>query len=72
MERKLIMTFKDAGEKRFNLIVNNVKETVTLDEVNAIMDLAISSGVFESQNGALVSKLEAVVVDTTETPYTLA
>jgi len=72
MERKLVMTFKDAGEKRFNLIVNNIKEVVTLDEVNAIMDLAISSGVFQSKNGALVSKIEAVVVDTTETPYILA
>ncbi|MEG2918209.1 MAG: DUF2922 domain-containing protein [Clostridium sp.] len=72
MERKLVMSFKDEGEKRFNLIVNNVKDGVTLAEVNAIMDFAISSGVFQSKNGALVSKLEAGVIDTTETPYILA
>ncbi|MEG1285296.1 MAG: DUF2922 domain-containing protein [Romboutsia sp.] len=72
MERKLVLTFKDSSDARFNLIITKVKEQVTLEQVNAIMDLAISSQVFQSKHGALVSKLEAVVIDTTETPYILA
>ncbi|MEG2290692.1 MAG: DUF2922 domain-containing protein [Clostridium sp.] len=72
MERKLVLTFKDSTEARFNLIVTKVKDNVTLAQVNAIMDLAISSQVFQSKKGQLVSKLEAVVIDTTETPYILA
>lgn len=69
MERKLVMSFKDAKDARFNLIVNNVKEDVTAEEINAIMDAALTTGAIVSKNGALVSKLEAVIVDTTETEY---
>lgn len=69
MERKLVMTFKDKKDNKFNLIVNSVKEGITIDEVNAIMDEVVTKGALQSKNGALVAKLYAVVVNTNETNY---
>ncbi len=72
MEKKLVMTFIDAKENNYNLTVNSVKEGVTVIEINAIMDNIISTGVFQSKDGALISKESAVIVDTTTTEYPLA
>lgn len=69
MERKLVMTFKDVKDSKFNLIVNSVKEDVTEEEIKAIMDAALTTGAILSKNGKLVEKLYAVVVDTTETEF---
>lgn len=69
MERKLVMTFKDIQDKKFNLIVNSVKDEVTAEEIQAIMDAVVETGAIESKNGTLVEKLYAVIVDTTETKY---
>ncbi len=69
MERKLVMTFKDQKDSKFNLIVNSVKEGITIDEVNAIMDEVVTNGALQSKNGALAAKLYAVVVNTNETTY---
>lgn len=69
MERKLVMSFKDVMGSKFNLIVNSVKEDVTEEEIGAIMDAALTTGAIISKNGALVEKLSAVIVDTTETEF---
>lgn len=69
MERKLVMTFKDIQDKKFNLIVNSVKDEVTEAEIQAIMDAVVETGAIISKNGALTEKLNAVIVETTETEY---
>lgn len=69
MERKLVMSFKDEAGSKFNLIVNSVKDEVSAEEIQAIMDSVLSTGAIVSKNGALVEKLSATVVDTTETEY---
>lgn len=69
MERKLVMSFKDITDSNFNLTVNSVKADVTQAEITAIMDAVLSTGAVESKNGALVSKVAAVIVDTTETEF---
>ncbi len=69
MERKLVMTFNDVQGSKFNLIINSVKDEVTEEEIQAIMDSVLSTGAIVSKNGALVEKLYATVVDTTETKY---
>lgn len=69
MERKLVMSFKDVMGSKFNLIVSSVKEDVTEEEIGAIMDAALTTGAIVSKNGALVEKLSAVIVDTTETEF---
>ncbi|WP_040191412.1 DUF2922 domain-containing protein [Clostridium culturomicium] len=69
MERKLVMSFKDIAGAKFNLIVNSVKDEVTAEEINGIMDAVLETGAIVSKNGALIEKLTAVIVDTTETDF---
>ena len=69
MERKLVMSFKDIAGAKFNLIVNSVKDEVTAEEINGIMDAVLETGAIVSKNRALIEKLTAVIVDTTETDF---
>lgn len=69
MERKLVMSFKDIAGAKFNLIVNSGKDEVTAEEINGIMDAVLETGAIVSKNGALIEKLTAVIVDTTETDF---
>lgn len=69
MERKLVMSFKDETGAKFNLIVNSIKDEVTAEEITAIMDAVLTTGAIVNKSGALVSKVSAVIVDTTETEY---
>ena len=69
MERKLVMSFKDQVGSKFNLIVNSVKDEVTEVEIEVIMDSVLTTGAVISKNGALIEKLGAVIVETTETEY---
>lgn len=63
------MTFKDMENKKFNFIVNSIKDGVTGKEIQAIMDAVLETGAIQSKNGALIEKLYVVIVDTTETEY---
>jgi hypothetical protein len=38
MGKKLVMTFKDETENKFNLTVNSVKDNISPTEINNIMD----------------------------------
>ncbi|HBA05348.1 MULTISPECIES: DUF2922 domain-containing protein [unclassified Clostridium] len=69
MEKKLVMTFKDETENKFNLTVNSVKDSISPTEINNIMDYIISTEIFKSKNGKLVSKTSAVTVDTSATEH---
>ncbi len=71
MEKKLVMTFKDETENKFNLTVNSVKDSISPTEINNIMDYVISTGIFKSKNGKLVSKTSAITVDTNTTEHPL-
>ncbi|WP_346890965.1 DUF2922 domain-containing protein [Clostridium sp. UBA3887] len=63
------MTFKDETENKFNLTVNSVKDSISPTEINNIMDYIISTEIFKSKNGKLVSKTSAVTVDTSATEH---
>lgn len=71
MEKKLVMTFKDETENKFNLTVNSVKDSISPTEINNIMDYIISTEIFKSKNGKLVSKTSAITVDTSTTEHPL-
>ena len=71
MEKKLVMTFKDEKEGKYTLTVNSVKDGISLTEINNIMDYIISTGIFKSKNGKLVSKVSAVTVDTNTTEHAI-
>lgn len=63
------MTFKDETENKFNLTVNSVKDSISPTEINNIMDYIISTEIFKSKNGKLVSKTSAITVDTNTTEH---
>lgn len=71
MEKKLVMTFKDEKEGKYTLTVNSVKDGISLIEINNIMDYIISTGIFKSKNGKLVSKTSAITVDTSTTDHAI-
>lgn len=71
MEKKLVMTFEDETKGKYNVIVNSIKDTLSPVEINNVMDYILSTGIFKSKNGKLISKLSAVTVDTSTTEYTI-
>lgn len=71
MEKKLVMTFEDETKGKYNVIVNSIKDTISSVEINNIMDYILSTRIFKSKNGKLVSKFSATTVDTSTTEYTI-
>lgn len=69
MEKKLVMIFKDTADMKHNITVNNIRDGITVDEIKAVMDAILSTGVFKAKGGSLVSKHSAEIVDTTTTVY---
>ena len=66
MENKdlsLIMTFKNEDGKESTVTLKQVKEGITSAEIEAAMDVIISTDIFSSTGGNLVSKVKAQVVD---------
>jgi len=68
IERTLVMEFKDAFGKKHSLSVKDVKEDLNEAEISALMDEILSSGLIQTENGALVEKVSANVItkETTE------
>ena len=75
MENKdlsLIMTFKNEDGKESTVTLKQVKETITSAEIEAAMDVIISTDIFSSTGGNLVSKIKAQVVDKAIEEYKFA
>lgn len=71
MEYTLTMTFiTDTGEKS-NLSISGVKSDITNAEVVDLMDSIISTDVFESKKGSLVSKSAAQVTERQTVKFTV-
>lgn len=72
MEYILNMVFiTDSGVKS-SLSISGVKETITQDQVNTLMDTIISKNIFLPTAGALVSKNDAQLTERKITKYELA
>jgi Protein of unknown function (DUF2922) len=69
MAKDLVMTFSDGLGEKSNIILKNVKELITPEEVSEVMDTIVTSNVFEAKNGSLVKKEYATLVETTKTRY---
>lgn len=59
MEYILTLTFLTETGKKSSLTITGVKEAVTSEEANALMDNIITNDIFNTKNGAFVSKVEA-------------
>ena len=63
MEYILTLTFMTEGGKKNSLTISNVKEAITSDEANALMDNIITNDIFNTSSGAYVSKVEAKLTE---------
>lgn len=71
MELTLTMTFLTETGEKTNMSISDVKDGITKEEVQALMDSLIESNIFENKKGALVSKYSAQVTERNVTKFTL-
>lgn len=63
MEYILSLTFMTEGGKKNSLTISGVKEDVSSEQANALMDTIIANDIFEVSGGAYVSKVEATLTE---------
>ena len=68
MDPYLVMTFENESEGRVNLTVREADPAITGEMVSQVMDTVLNENIFTSAGGDLVEKLEAKLVQVTETP----
>lgn len=59
MEFSLTMTFLNSAGDKVSLTISDVKETLTQNDVTALMDAIIANDIFISKGNGLVSKYGA-------------
>lgn len=72
MEYILTLTFNTEAGKKASLTITDVKETITSDEANALMDTIISNDIFNTKSGGFVSKVEAKLTERKITTFEAA
>ncbi|MDU2123195.1 MAG: DUF2922 domain-containing protein [Clostridium celatum] len=71
MEYTLTMTFLTETGEKTNMSISDVKDGITNDEVQALMDSLIENNIFQNKKGALVSKHSAQVTERSVTKFTV-
>lgn len=64
--KKLSMKFLTASDEITTLTIGEVKEDITDEQVNELMDEVIAQDVFYSKGGSLLKKKGAKIIDITE------
>ncbi|SHJ82997.1 Protein of unknown function [Clostridium cavendishii DSM 21758] len=67
----LIMTFKTEFLKNASISLSGVKENLSKEDVNCVMELLIAKKAFDCRGGKLVSKVKPDVVNKTTETYKL-
>ena len=70
MARRLEMIFTNAAGRRSTISVDNAREDITQQEVQAVMDEVVNGGIFSTSGGDIVAVISARIVATeiTEIP----
>ena len=63
MEYILTLTFNTEAGKKASLTITDVKETITSEEANALMDTIIANNIFNTKSGGFVSKVDAKLTE---------
>lgn len=71
VQRKLVMTFKTAADKKVSLSVDSPRTDLTEQEVVDSMNLILSKNIFESNGSGFAGIVDAKVVKTDTTDYDL-
>ena len=69
--KRLVMTFKTAGDKKVSLVVDDPRDDISESEIKAAMDLVIAKNIFAPNGDDIVQAVDAKVVVTDTTPYDL-
>ena len=72
MEYILTLTFNTEASKKASLTINGVKEDITSEQANALMDTIISNDIFNTKSGGYVSKVEAKLTERKITTFEAA
>ncbi len=65
--KKLVMKFVDAAGNNKSMTISDVKEGLTAENAQTLMDTIIAKDIFAFGPDALTSKDSASIVETTET-----
>lgn len=63
MTKTLQLTFQTTGDKKVTLTVDEPKEDITKEEVEATMDEIIEAGLFEVEDHPFASAVSAKIVE---------
>ena len=72
MEYTLTMVFTTITGEKLNLNISKVKEDITKEQINGLMDKLIEAKVVANEKGALASKVSAKVTGKKVTQFTVA
>lgn len=62
-ELYLVLSFKNAGGSITKITLKNIKEDVTEEEVQKLMEKIVTANIFVSKGGDLVSKVKGEIVE---------
>ena len=63
MEYILTLTFMTETGKKNSLTISGVKSDLTSEQANTLMDTIITNNIFETNNGAYISKVESKLTE---------
>ena len=72
MEYILTLTFNTEAGKKASLTITDVKETITSEEANALMDTIIANNIFNTKSGGFVRKVDAKLTERKITTFEAA
>ena len=71
-ELYLVLSFKNAGGSITKITLKNIKEDVTEEEVQNLMEKIVTATIFVSKGGDLVSKVKGEIVEKTTESFEMS
>lgn len=71
-ELYLVLSFKNAGGSITKITLKNIKEDVTEEEVQNLMEKIVTANIFVSKGGDLVSKVKDEIVEKTTESFEMS
>lgn len=71
-ELYLVLSFKNAGGSITKITLKNIKEDVTEEEVQNLMEKIVTANIFVSKWGDLVSKVKGEIVEKTTESFEMS
>ena len=66
---KIVMNFKNSGDKNTSMTISDARPEVTQVEAVAAMDAILTADIFRPSGLSLVSKVDCKLVETTESDF---